>query len=94
MPQWSRIPGSGEALFTSGRWLAPSRWLADASGREVARVSSGADGTFSVALAPGTYRLTAEPVEGLMGTPSPMDVGIEAGQPMTELTVSYDTGIR
>jgi len=68
--------------------------FADASGREVARVSSGADGTFSVALAPGTYRLTAEPVEGLMGTPSPMDVGIEAGQPMMELTVSYDTGIR
>jgi len=68
--------------------------FADASGREVARVSSGPDGTFSVALAPGTYRLTAEPVEGLMGTPSPMDVGIEAGQPMMELTVSYDTGIR
>ena len=29
-----------------------------------------------------------------MGTPAPMDVGVEAGQPMTELTVSYDTGIR
>lgn len=68
--------------------------FADASGTEVARVTSGADGTFSVALAPGSYRLTAEPVEGLMGTPSPMDVGIEAGQPMLELTVSYDTGIR
>ncbi|MGZ8563653.1 MAG: MSCRAMM family protein [Candidatus Limnocylindria bacterium] len=66
----------------------------DASGVEVARASSAADGTFSVELAPGAYRLTAEPVEGLMGTPEPMEVGVEAGQPMAELTVSYDTGIR
>jgi hypothetical protein len=66
----------------------------DASGAEVARVTSAADGTFAVELAPGAYRLTAAPVDGLMGTPEPMDVGVEADQPMTELTVSYDTGIR
>jgi hypothetical protein len=66
----------------------------DLAGVEVARVTSATDGTFSVELAPGGYRLTAEPKEGLMGTPAPMDVGVEAGQPMTELTVSYDTGIR
>jgi len=66
----------------------------DASGGEVARVSSAEDGTFSVELAPGAYRLIAEPVEGLVGTPEPMDLGVEAGGPMTELTVSYDTGIR
>lgn len=66
----------------------------DASGAEVARVTSADDGTFSVELAPGAYRLTAEPVEGLMGTPEAIEVGVEAGQPMSELTVSYDTGIR
>jgi hypothetical protein len=66
----------------------------DAAGAEVARVNSAADGTFSVELAPGSYRLVPQPVEGLMGTPAPMDVGVEAGGPMTELTVSYDTGIR
>lgn len=66
----------------------------DAAGSEVARATSNADGTFAVKLAPGSYRLTAQPVDGLMGTPAPMDVGVEAGQPMTELTVSYDTGIR
>jgi hypothetical protein len=66
----------------------------DASGVEVARVTSAADGTYAVELAPGGYRLTAQPVQGLMGTPAPLDVGVEAGQPMTELTVSYDTGIR
>ncbi len=66
----------------------------DASGSEVARVTSADDGTFVAELAPGGYQLVAQPREGLMGTPAPMDVGVEAGQPMTELTVSYDTGIR
>jgi hypothetical protein len=64
------------------------------SGEEVARATSAADGAFSVELAPGSYTLTAQPVEGLMGTPAPMDVKVVAGQPMTELQVSYDTGIR
>ena len=59
--------------------------FSDASGAEVARVTSADDGTFSVELAPGAYRLTAQPKEGLMGTPAPMDVGVEAGQPMTEV---------
>lgn len=66
----------------------------DAAGTEVARVTSAADGTFAVELAAGAYRVTAEPKDGLMGTPAPMDVSVEAGQPMTKLNVSYDTGIR
>jgi hypothetical protein len=66
----------------------------DADGAEVARATSAADGTFSVELAPGAYRVTAEPVEGLMGTPEPLNVEVEAGKPMTELQISYDTGIR
>ena len=66
----------------------------DQAGVEVERVTSAADGSFAVELAPGAYRLVAQPIEGLMGTPAPMDVGVEPGQPMTELTVSYDTGIR
>lgn len=68
--------------------------FSNAAGAEVARATSDADGTFSVALAPGAYRVTAQPVEGLMGTPEPMEVEVEAGQLMTELQVSYDTGIR
>ena len=66
----------------------------NAAGTEVARATSGADGAFSVELAPGSYTLTAQPAEGLMGTPAPMDVVVEGGQPMTEVQVSYDTGIR
>ena len=55
----------------------------NAAGAEVARVTSAFDGTFTVELAPGAYRVTAEPVDGLMGTPGPLDVEVEAGQPMT-----------
>jgi hypothetical protein len=66
----------------------------NAAGTEVARATSGADGAFSVELAPGSYTITAQPAEGLMGTPSPMEVVVEGGQPMTEVQVSYDTGIR
>ncbi|MEX0710478.1 MAG: carboxypeptidase-like regulatory domain-containing protein [Chloroflexota bacterium] len=66
----------------------------DAAGVEVARATAGADGTFSIELAPGAYRVVAQPVEGLMGTPAPIDLQVEAGQPMTELQVVYDTGIR
>ena len=67
--------------------------VTDAAGMEVARVSSAEDGTFSIELGPGAYRLTAQPADGLMGTPEPTDFQVEAG-PMTELQVSYDTGIR
>ena len=68
--------------------------VTDAKGTEVARAASAGDGTFSIELAPGAYRLTAQTFEGLMGTPEPMDFEVEAGGPMTELQVSYDTGIR
>jgi hypothetical protein len=68
--------------------------VTDADGREVARVTSGADGTFVVDLAPGSYHLTAEPAAGLMGTPGPIDFVVEADQPSAVLQVSYDTGIR
>ena len=64
------------------------------AGAEAARATSAADGAFNVELAPGSYTLTAQPVEGLMGTPAPIDVVVEAAQPMTEVQVSYDTGIR
>ena len=60
----------------------------------MARATSDPDGTFAVELAPGAYLLMPQPVEGLMGTPAPMNVEVEAGKPMTEVQVSYDTGMR
>ncbi len=68
--------------------------IADRAGAEVARAESNADGTFAIDLAPGSYRLTPQPVEGLMGTPAPIDFDVEAGQPIVELQVAYDSGIR
>lgn len=68
--------------------------ITDQSGAEVTSVVSDVDGAFGVDLAPGSYRLTPQPVEGLMGTPAPIDFDIDAGQAAVELQVSYDTGIR
>jgi hypothetical protein len=68
--------------------------ILDANGDEVARVTSAADGTFTVALAPGAYRLVPQPVEGLMGTAPELDVLVEMGEPPGELAIAYDTGIR
>lgn len=61
--------------------------------REVTRVTTGADGRFSVQLAPGGYRLEPQPVEGLMGTAPMQDVTLpESG--VDDLVLGYDTGIR
>ncbi|MDP9483863.1 MAG: carboxypeptidase-like regulatory domain-containing protein [Chloroflexota bacterium] len=67
-------------------------------GSEVARVTTAADGRFSLNLPPGDYVLVPQPVQGMMGTaPSvPFNVG-PTGQPGSSqplLQVEYDTGIR
>lgn len=69
-----------------------------AEGTEVARVTTAADGRFSLNLPPGDYLLVPQPVSGMMGTaPSvPFTVG-PTGQPSSSpmpLQVEYDTGIR
>ncbi len=66
----------------------------NASGDEVARAVSAEDGTFSVALAAGSYELVPQPVEGLMGTAAPVEVTVEEGVPGERVEISYDTGIR
>jgi hypothetical protein len=68
--------------------------ILDRDGTEVARATAGEDGTFMIQLAAGRYRLVPQPVDGLMGTAQPVDFEVEAGQPVTGLLVSYDTGIR
>ena len=66
--------------------------VVSSAGLEVARVTSAADGTFTVPLAPGRYRLVPQPVQGLMGTAP--EQAFTVGQKDPKLTVSYDTGIR
>ena len=65
----------------------------DEAGNQVATVTTGQDGGFSVELPPGSYLLQPQPVEGLMGTAPEMTFIVVAGEP-ADLTVSYDTGIR
>jgi hypothetical protein len=67
--------------------------ILDAAGNEVARVTTGDDGTFAVALAPGRYRVVPQAVEGLMGTAAPLEVVLAEGE-NEPIAVSYDTGIR
>jgi hypothetical protein len=65
----------------------------DPAGVEVARVTTGADGTYFVAVAAGAYLVSAEAVDGLMRAPGPQETMVEAGRTST-VDLSYDTGIR
>jgi hypothetical protein len=66
----------------------------DTDGAEVARATSAVNGTFAIDLDPGSYRLVPQPVEGLMGTAGEQEVIVAAGEPIGEVTIAYDTGIR
>ncbi len=68
--------------------------VTDDGGREVARATTDATGDFSIPLEPGHYVLTPQPVEGLMGTASPVDFTVPTGGPPITFDVAYDTGIR
>ena len=65
-----------------------------ADGREVARTTSDAQGAFRVALAAGSYVIEPQPVDGLMDTAEPVEVTVEHGEDIADLTIRYDTGIR
>lgn len=67
-----------------------------AAGAEVARTTTGSDGSFAVSLAPGSYVLFPQPVNGLMGTaqPIPLTVAEATTAEASPITVEYDTGIR
>jgi len=60
----------------------------------VATVTADVAGHFTLELAPGTYVVAPQPVEGLMGTPAEQDVTVAADGSMAEVSFSYDTGIR
>lgn len=60
---------------------------------EVARVASGADGRFELALPPGDYVIWPEPGENGFPVAQPLDVSVVAGR-FTELEINYDSGIR
>ena len=66
----------------------------NAAGESVARVRTAEDGTFSVPVGAGRYELLPQPVEGLLGTPEPVEVVVVEGVDPEPVAIAYDTGIR
>lgn len=56
-------------------------------------VTTDRNGGFFIALEPGNYVVTAQPVTGYMGTPEPVKVTVRGGG-QEEINLYYDTGIR
>ena len=65
----------------------------DPAGHEAGRAVSDASGAYFVPLAPGTYSLVPQRVEGLMGVAPEQTVQVPVGAPL-KLDLVYDTGIR
>jgi hypothetical protein len=66
----------------------------DATGREVARFTSGPDGMFRIALPPGTYTLTE--VVSVAGSPpslKPTRISVPPDE-FVRVALLFDTGIR
>lgn len=73
--------------------VAATLLMVDELGIEVATVRSSSDGTFSLQMPPGRYLVVPQPVEGLLGTAEPVSFEVVA-EPITDLDLAYDTGIR
>jgi hypothetical protein len=61
-------------------------------GSVVAEATTEADGTFTVGLPAGEYTIVAQPVDGLLGTPAPIELTV-VGE-VSGVDLAYDTGIR
>ena len=66
-----------------------------AGGQVIATTTTGADGSYRVAVPAGSVQVVAAPVAGLMRAPAPVDVVVPAGSAAwVRVDLSYDTGIR
>lgn len=64
----------------------------DATGREVARVVTDADGRYAVALPAGPYVVEPQPADGILRMAEPVSVTV--GDGFVDVDLAYDTGIR
>ena len=67
--------------------------VAVAESGDRSETTTGPDGRFSFDLTAGRYEIIAEPANGLMGTPEPIEVEVVA-EPIDVGVLMYDTGIR
>ncbi|HYN48944.1 MAG TPA: hypothetical protein VER83_08765, partial [Candidatus Nanopelagicales bacterium] len=70
--------------------------IRDSAGRAVGQATTNPDGTYLAAVpGGGTYVVEAQPVEGLLGTPAPVEVVVPDGAAAwAAADLAYDTGIR
>jgi hypothetical protein len=74
--------------------FAATLLIRDSQGRELCAVSSGADGRFQVGLPPGSYELVPlTSATGGLPFAASQWAAVASGQ-YTDVTVSYDSGIR
>jgi hypothetical protein len=65
----------------------------DPAGHEVGRAVSDASGAYFLRLAPGTYAIVPQAVQGVMRAAAETTVTVPDGVPV-QLDLKYDTGIR
>jgi Prealbumin-like fold domain len=68
--------------------------ITDASGQDLTRATTGADGRWTASIPAGTYTITPQPVHGLLGTAKAVEVSVAAGSVPTAIEIDFDTGIR
>ncbi len=82
-PQCAERPVAGAVIL-----------VREPDGAAVGQVTTARTGAFTISLRPGQYRLVAQPVDGLMGTPRPLTVNLVSGKRPKAVVLHYDTGIR
>ncbi len=86
----SPLPGQCAPRPVAGAVLV----ITDGAGHTVTRVTTGADGRWNASIPAGTYTITPEPVQGLLGTAKAVEVSVAVGSVPTAIEIDYDTGIR
>jgi len=87
------VPGGTVGSACPDRPVIATVVVKDASGKQVAKATSGSDGRFKIPLPPGTYVVVGERAAGLHRITGPIDATVRAGR-FTTITVTFDTGIR
>jgi hypothetical protein len=86
----SPLPGQCAPRPVAGAVLV----ITDATGHELTRAITGADGRWTASVPGRANTITPQPVQGLLGTARPVTVTVAAGSVPTAIQIDFDTGIR